>query len=406
MELIPALDRFLVENVKGVSIDAQAVLSHVNRQPKYDGVSSDGEGQRSTELLQPVQPAPGLPYYLDVGAFGVALENALQDVVAGYVVELRQSGKPVYNATWQFAKRPQDDGGRGEPWAPHTQMHVASVSKLMTAMAMTVLLGDNNISPDAPIIDYLPDYWAKGPNIEYIVFRNLFNHTSGLSPSSNDPVDFSQMQSAIAGGIDLPEPGVLNLFGLGHYNYQNLNYGLCRILLAVINGNINKNTVFPIDDGAINDALWDVATIRAYEAYLQAKVFTPSGVVDATLDHPSTCALAYREPDDTEAGWNSGSMQESCGCDGWHLSVDDLLNVMGEFRRRSGILPPDAAQEMLDNGFGVDPLTGNSPLPTAFFDARRQFILQARRLARSQHQPGRTEPRVFFAAGYGVGGVR
>ena len=55
MELIPALDRFLVENVKGVSIDAQAVLSHVNRLPKSDGVSSDGEGQRSTVLLQPVQ---------------------------------------------------------------------------------------------------------------------------------------------------------------------------------------------------------------------------------------------------------------------------------------------------------------------------------------------------------------
>ena len=94
-------------------------------------------------------------------------------------------------------------------------------------------------------------------------------------------------------------------------------------------------------------------------------MFQPSGVVGATLDHPPACALAYRGPDDTEPGWNSGNLQESCGCDGWHLSVNQLLDVMGEFRRGGGILTPAAAQAMLDNGFGVDPLIGNSALPAA-----------------------------------------
>ncbi len=170
------------------------------------------------------------------------------------------------------------------------------------------------------------------------------------------------MKSAIAGGI--------NLNDLGQYSYQNLNYGLCRILLAVINGNINKdlNWGFPVlpDPNLINDKIWDSATIAAYEAYLQAKVFEPSGVVGATLDHPPGCALAYRGPAVTfRPGWNSGSLQQSCGCDGWHLSVNQLLNVMGEFRRGGGILTPDDAQAMLDNGFGVDPLCGNSALPAA-----------------------------------------
>jgi hypothetical protein len=58
-------------------------------------------------------------------------------------------------------------------------------------------------------------------------------------------------------------------------------------------------------------------------------------------------------------------MQESCGCDGWHISVNDLLNVMGQFRRGNGILTIADAQKMLDNGFGVDPLSGNSALPAA-----------------------------------------
>ena len=361
MELMPALDQFLAENVKGVSLDAQTILAHVIRPSNSDGVSSDGRSQASTAPVEPVQLLPALPYYLDVGAFELALDNALKDVVAGYVAQLRQSGQVVFTKTSKNAKLSQDGS---ELWTADVQMHVASVSKLMTAMAMTVLLDDKNISPDDPIIDYLPDYWTKGKNIEYITFRNLFNHTSGLS--SNDPVTFYIMQSAIAGGIGLPIPGVLNLFGLGHYRYQNVNYGLFRILLAVINGDIKKDTNFSFDQG-ITDAIWDLATIRAYENYLQAKVFQPSGAVNATLDHPSACALAYKGPDDTEAGWNSGSMQESCGCDGWHLSVNDLLSVMGEFRRGDGILTSaDAAQEMLDNGFGVDPLSGNSALPTGF----------------------------------------
>ena len=169
------------------------------------------------------------------------------------------------------------------------------------------------------------------------------------------------MRTAIAGGIALN--------GLGQYNYQNLNYGLCRTLLPVINGNINKDIYWgPPDfppDFPLNDKIWDTVTINAYEGYLQAKVFQPSGVVDATLDHPPGCALAYRGPDDTESGWNSGAMQQSCGCDGWHLSVNSLLDVMGQFRRGNGILTPADAQAMLDNGFGVDPLMGNSALPAA-----------------------------------------
>jgi hypothetical protein len=132
-------------------------------------------------------------------------------------------------------------------------------------MAMMMLFRDHNISPDAQIIDYLPDHWEKGPNIEYIVFRNLFNHTSGLS-STIDLVDFDGMKSAIAGGINLPSPG-----GGMKYNYQNLNYALCRILLAVINGNINKSAnfgSFPFPN--LNDNVWDVVTNSAYKAYLQA----------------------------------------------------------------------------------------------------------------------------------------
>ena len=348
MEVLQALDRFLAENVKGVSVDAQAVLAHVIRPPNCDDVSSDGGTEGSKVLFEPVQPA-GVRYSLNVSGFEATLDNALKNVVVGYVAQLRQSGTVLFTKASAYAIRDS------EPWSSDVQMHVASVSKLMTAMAMTVLFRDNNISPDAKIIDYLPKYWAKGSNIEQITFRNLFNHTSGLS--ANYRVDFAMMKSAIAGGIDIDQ--------LGQYNYQNLNYGLCRMLLPVINGNIKRDAHFNILPN-LNDRLWDLATINAYEGYLQAKVFQPSGVGDATLDHPPGCALAYRGPPiDIGPGWNSGPMQRSCGCDGWHLTVNDLLNVMGEFRRGGGILNSADAQTMLDNGFGVDPFIDGVALPTA-----------------------------------------
>ena len=166
MELLQALDRFLAENVKGVSVDAQAVLAHVIRPPSYDGVaSSDRRTEGSAVPFRP-GPPPGVnPYVLDVDAFEVALDNALKDFVAGYVAQLRQSGNIQFTKASANAKLPQDGS---ELWTADVQMHVASVSKLMTAMAMTVLFRDNKISPDALIIDYLPDYWPKGPNIEHI----------------------------------------------------------------------------------------------------------------------------------------------------------------------------------------------------------------------------------------------
>ena len=106
MELLQALDRFLAENVKGVSVDARAVLAHVIRPPSYYGVPPRIAEPREARCCSSRWPPPGLnPYYLDVGAFQVALDNALKDVVAGYVAQLRQSGQILFTNAWQYAKR-------------------------------------------------------------------------------------------------------------------------------------------------------------------------------------------------------------------------------------------------------------------------------------------------------------
>ena len=323
------------------------------------------DSRTSTAPFEPLPPPGGLPYNLYVPGFQAALDTALKNnAVIGYVAQLHQHGAALFTNTWQYARRPQENPNGSELWTQDVPMHLASVSKLMTAMAMMVLFLDHKLDgvprrrgpiiqrihpwEDAAISTYLPDYWQTGPNIENITFLDLLQHTSGLS-TPPIPVNFGSIQSAIATGS----------FTLGTYNYQNVNYALCRILLPVINGDI--------DQGA-DQSIWDSKTQTAYATYVQDKVFAPSNVGGATLVAQPNFALAYGgDPTDMALGWDSGgNLAPSCGCDGWHLSVNQLLDVMGEFRRGGGILPSVDAQAMLDHGIGVDPLTTNlAPLPAA-----------------------------------------
>jgi hypothetical protein len=91
-----------------------------------------------------------------------------------------------------------------------------------------------------------------------------------------------------------------------------------------------------------------VATIRSLH------VLGPSGVSGATLDHSDTCALAYPFPLDDTNGWNSGNLTTALGAAGWRMTVEDLLTIMGTFRRSNSILSAERAQSMLDLAYGTD----------------------------------------------------
>jgi hypothetical protein len=113
-----------------------------------DRTRGDRGPEGCTVPFKPLPPPGLLPYYLDVPTFQVALDTALKNnTVVGYVAQLRQHGVTLFTNTWQYARRPQEKPNGSEPWTQNVQMHVASVSKLMTVMAMMVLFRDNNISP-------------------------------------------------------------------------------------------------------------------------------------------------------------------------------------------------------------------------------------------------------------------
>lgn len=319
---------------------APARLSAYQMKPAHVvGVMVDDGKNRTSTLVTRKTVTASPTAKLNIAKFGADLHETLKDRVNGYAWQMRKNGDPVHTGLWQWAKRP--DGGN-EGWTLDTRMHVASISKLITGIAMVKLLDEKNLSYDTPIADYLPTYWTKGANVDKVTFRHLLTHKSGFKGSTSDS-DFGFMKANVAQGVGTVGGGSAN------YDYENMNYGLCRILIAVLNGNISKSVSFSVN----NDAAWDIVTTDAYQKYVQDKVFTPSGVGNATLD-PSGAkrAFAYKFP--AAEGWNSGDLSSMAGGASWHLSVNELLRVMDAFRRKGSIMSAAKAQGLLDGNLGVD----------------------------------------------------
>ncbi len=334
---------FIISKLSDISkfnIDEVKVRAHVVRPAHVLGVvSSKGLEDKAQFPVYEFTFALGTLYRFDVIGFGEAVHAAFKNQVAGYSLQLKQHGSTIYSRSWNYAKTPADGS---ELWAHDVRMHIASCSKFITAIAMTKLLNDMQMSYDTPIIGFLPNYWAKGPNIDKITFRQLMTHTSGFPEGPSDS-DFAFMKKRVSTGVSSVG---------GRFQYQNMNFGLCRILIATIMGTISPGVTFNIPDIS-NDALWDTITINTYVKYVTESIFNPAGISGPTLDRPSEDALAYPSPV-VGNGWNSGNLTTVSGGVGWHMSTDDLLAIMGTFRRLGTIMSPAQAQALLDNGFGIE----------------------------------------------------
>ncbi|HCB03057.1 MAG TPA: serine hydrolase domain-containing protein [Nocardioides sp.] len=318
-----------------LDIDIDDLVAHELRPERLEGiVTSKGLEEGRLDFHLPIRP---IPHQLDVNGFRSDLHDALKDKVAGYSMELRQHGMRVTSRNHGWAKT-SDDGG--QRWTTGVRMHVASVSKLLTAFAMTKVLAAHGISPDAKISAYLPRYWSKGDHVSDITYRQLMTHRSGFDvPGSAS--DFSTMKAHVAAGVA----------STGGYHYENMNFGLCRLLIATITGAVPVDARFQILF-IPEDVIWDYVATTAYAEFVRTHLFEPACVTGPTHTHPGSDALAYDMP--VGSGWDSGDLTSMAGGAGWHCSVADLLAVMNDVRRVGNILTPAQTQQLLDDSFGID----------------------------------------------------
>jgi CubicO group peptidase (beta-lactamase class C family) len=317
-------------------------------------------------------------YELDAAAFGQELTGQLAGAAKGYSLELRREGAAVVSLSSGDAIDGQLEGGSSTAWSPDVSMDIASCSKLITAIALTKILGETpGVTADDPISPYLPDYWDQGPNVDLITFTDVMTHTSGLRPPAGAGVPPDQTyvpcREAVALGVaDASRIGGSAVLNYNNWCYQNTNFVLCRVLMATVSGTVAVDTSYthphlPPDGSPIiveppgehlteqhaNDEYWNALTLKYYQEYIQDSVFAPAGV-EASLWRPDNCALAYAWPSDGQRGWNSGDLTEWAGPAGYHMSVGGLLDVMGTFRRSGTILSPVQAQAMMDAKYGID----------------------------------------------------
>ena len=284
-----------------------------------------------TQLAAPPRPT------LDVNGFGEDLHQALSGSVQGYTMRMRRGGQTIYTLQWNWARRP-GDGQRG--WNPDRRMNIASVSKFITAVAMVDLLDRRNIDPATPIAQWLPSYWNLGPNADDITFEMLMTHSSGLANSGS--TDFATMRQMVAAGVtpNLPTG----------FTYENTNFGLQRILIATLGGYVGRG--LNLGNTGMNDAIWNASTIAAYNDYVEKNVFAPAGVVNAGFGKNAETAFAYAF--NGGSGWNSGDLSWRAGSGGWHLSVDEILDVAGTFRYTGKIVSKGEAASAISNRYGLD----------------------------------------------------
>jgi CubicO group peptidase (beta-lactamase class C family) len=205
----------------GFEFDTAAAAAHIMEPSEtfgVDGFQGVQEDAAQFKLPFPTWPRPTQRWdfaYLDFAEQLTALLD--HNTAGGYVWKLRQGGQPLDGAQRGFAKQPVDGS---EPWTENVRMHIASLSKLITGIAMTRTLAAHNLAASTTkIIDYLPSYWVKGPNIDQITFDKLLTHKSGIRVDGSNTC-YPIMKSQVEAGV--------NTADIGQFSYQNVNYSLCR----------------------------------------------------------------------------------------------------------------------------------------------------------------------------------
>ena len=317
---------------------------HVIEPPHVRGIQMEVVDERREKAFKTNLPLKNFVKKpkLDASAFCTAIHTILKDHTTGYILHIRQNGNLTHNLVWEWAQTPAD---KNNGWNEDTRMHVASVSKLLTAIGMVKALDSKNIPYDTPILGYLPEYWNKGNKINQITFRHLLTHKSGFSTGTSES-SYTFMKNRVAMGV----PGV------GSSDYENMNFGLCRILMPIVLGDMPKNANFMPSNTNINDQAWDAVSLQHYTNYMQDKVFEPAGVNNAGFEPISgkKNALAYKFPAGGKKGWDSGDLASMAGGAAWRLSIKELLNVLNHARRKNTILPSSKFQYLLDSYFGID----------------------------------------------------
>lgn len=257
--------------------------------------------------------------------FATNLELFLGETTVGYSYSIYKEDEMKAFGSEGFSVA-QQDGGPYNINASITAMNVGSTAKSLTTIATLQLLEQNGLTPRDYIKDYLPQWWSFGDDIDLIKFEDLLTHKSGFRPIV-DAVNYNQIKQEVEDGIDYSSD-------YGIEDYQNINFCILRIIIPILNGDMNKNN-FLIDSAA------EQLTIESYMNYIKSDVVASAGFGTDKISCDNDQDIRYYNYFNPSAnGWLTGNECQNAG--GGTLSMPSVIlgGIMSRAYHTNDLLSP------------------------------------------------------------------
>lgn len=247
--------------------------------------------------------------------FAQKLEDTLQNRGVGYAFTIYEGTELKAEGSGGFQSRTADPEGQKD-FTPDTKLHIASMTKTITAMAFLKAASQKGLKTSDLIAPYLPASWKLGAGIDKITFGDLLTHKSGIRGLGGSCLNGAYGENIYTGLKSLMALGVTSR---GNYCYQNANFGLFRILIPRILGYAFTG----------NDATDDAQTQQRYLAFLQQEIFEKAGVQNAIAAFPANNpTYTYNFPlTADQRGWNPGSFGPVLGAYGMYLTATEAGKI-------------------------------------------------------------------------------
>ena len=178
----------------------------------------------------------------------------LQRGIPGLSLTVAVDGKIVYSEGFGYA----DLEERVPAW-PTTKFRIGSISKPLTAVGLMELVEAGKVDLDAPVQKYVPSFPDKGT---LITVRMVAGHLAGIRHYKGDEFLMQKHYDTVLEGLKLFENDPLVSPPGAEFHYSSYGFNL---LSAVI----------------------ESASREDFLDYMQARVFTPLGLVHTTADQNS-----------------------------------------------------------------------------------------------------------------------
>jgi CubicO group peptidase (beta-lactamase class C family) len=277
---------------------------------------------------------------ISISAMAAHITAALHNRVVGFVALVGGLAPALEGQARTAADPPRT------AMLPDLPVNVASVSKVLTTVAIVQSLRRNHLTLDSKIGPYLYKNWTRGPNIDAITFRMLLSHAAGFRADCRTPT-YGVLQAQIARGVrtdDMVDAG-------GHpvRSYNNCNFAIFRELLPQMEG---------VSVPGPTDGLRARQSAAFYIRYMNRHVFRPVGLPDRACRAPINGndipgyrvppVLTYPYPPGRSHGTDWGDWTLACGGGGgWMLSPADVFEVMKDLATGSALLTKSEKAELM-----------------------------------------------------------